>query len=97
MTEEFDKLIRPIRNASAPGTLAALLSSGTQSRGRFPSCPEIRSADGGHHVSIVSILHILLQHLPHKKNTLDRHGRDFSFWTSLAGLVSGSFVVYRLN
>jgi hypothetical protein len=73
------------------------MSSGTQDRWRFPLCPEVRAADGGHHVSIVSIFHILLQHLPHKENTLDWYGRDFSLWTSVAGFVSSGFVVYRLN
>jgi hypothetical protein len=35
MTEEFEKLIRPIRNASAPGTLAAL-SLAALRIGEFP-------------------------------------------------------------
>ena len=36
MAEEFDKLIRPIRNASAPGTLAALCLTALKVGGDFP-------------------------------------------------------------
>jgi len=36
MAEEFDKLIRPIRNASAPGTLAALCLAALKIGGDVP-------------------------------------------------------------
>jgi len=36
MAEEFEKLIRPIRNASAPGTLAALCLAALRIGGDFP-------------------------------------------------------------
>jgi hypothetical protein len=36
MSEEFDKLIRPIRNASAPGTLAALSLAALRVSGDLP-------------------------------------------------------------
>lgn len=36
MTEESDKLIRPIRNASAPGTLAALSLAALKVGADFP-------------------------------------------------------------
>ncbi len=36
MSEEFDKLIRPIRNASAPGTLAALCLAALRVSGDLP-------------------------------------------------------------
>jgi hypothetical protein len=36
MSEEFEKLIRPIRNASAPGTLAALCLAALRVSGDLP-------------------------------------------------------------
>lgn len=36
MSEEFDRLIKPIRNASAPGTLAALCLAALRVSGDLP-------------------------------------------------------------
>ena len=38
IAEEFEKLIRPIRNASAPGTLAALCLADPRARLRVFGC-----------------------------------------------------------
>jgi hypothetical protein len=91
MTEEFDKLIRPIRNASAPGTLAALLSSGTQSRGRFPSCPEIRSADGAI-MFLLSAFFIFFYSIYPTRKTLWT-GTAVTFLFGLLSLVSSAVVL----
>jgi len=73
------------------------VSSGAQSQWGFTSRLEIWSFGRGHHVSVVSIFRVLLQHLPNEEKALDCHGRDFSFGASLSGFVSSSYAVYCLN
>jgi hypothetical protein len=91
MTEESDKLIRPIRNASAPGTLAALCLAALRIGGDFPYALKLGLLTGAIMFLLSAFFMFFYSIYPTRKTLWT--GTAVTFLFGLLSLVSSAVVL----